>query len=131
MDTPATTAENLFLGLGMTLLLVTAFALIDGRLPPDECPEGDTQEICTSSSEFGWIVPALAGLSLTCGIMMRFSRISGNGPLLGNLFSDEDEKTISNRLTKDYIDANDTDRITGAWANLETKMLESNYNEEE
>jgi len=131
MTTPARAAEHLFLALGVVLLLTTAFALIDGRLPPAECPEEDTQEICTSSSDIGWLVVGGAALFLSVGLMMRMSRTSGSGALFGNFFLDEDENSIAVRVAEEFEDVHDTDRLTGAWANLETKMLESNHSEEE
>ena len=131
MTTPAKAAENLFLGLGIVFLLVSAFALIDERLPPADCPEEETEEICTSSSDSGWFVVGGAALFLSIGLLMRFSRSSGNGPLFPRLYPDEDENSIANRVTEDFNDAHDTDRLTGAWANLETKMLESSHSEEE
>jgi len=131
MTTPARAAEHLFLGLGIVLLLATAFALIDGRLPPADCPEEKTLEICTSSSDLGWLVVGGAALFLSIGLMMRVSRTSGSGALFGNLFSDENEQSIATRVAEDFNDAHDTDRLTGAWANLETKMLETSHSEEE
>ncbi len=131
MTTPARAAEHLFLALGIVLLLATAFALIDGRLPPADCPEEDTEEICTSSSDIGWFVVGGAALFLSVGLMMRMSRTSGSGALFGNFFPDEDENLIAVRVAEEFEDVHDTDRLTGAWANLETKMLESNHSEEE
>ena len=131
MTTPARAAENLCLGLGIVLLLATAFALIDGRLPPADCPDEDTQEICTSSSISGWLVVGGAALFLTIGLMMRMSRTSGGGSLFPNLYPDEDENVIANRVADEFNDAHDTDRLTGEWANLESKMLESSHSEEE
>jgi len=132
MATPARTAEQLLLGVGIVLLLATSFALIDGRLPPADCPDDPTliEDPCTSSSEIGWLIPAGAILTLAIGLMMRFSRTSGTGPLFGNLFSDENDATTIARLTEEHSDAHDTDRLSGAWANLETKMLESTHEEE-
>jgi hypothetical protein len=34
-------------------------------------------------------------------------------------------------VADEFKDAHDTDRLTGAWANLESKMLESSHSEEE
>ena len=131
MTTPARAAEHLFLALGIVLVLASAFALIDGRLPPADCPEEETQEICTSSSDIGWIVVGGSALFLAVGFMMRMSRTSGSGALFGNLFLDEDENSIATRVADEFDDGHDTDRLTGAWASLETKMLESSHSEEE
>ena len=134
METPARAAERLFLGLGFTLLLATAFALIDGRLPPDDCPEPDESLIddpCTASSPIGWLVPGGAALALGLGFVYRTARQSGTSPPFAKYFPHESESEISERLSSEHADAHDTDRLSGAWANMETKMLESTHGEEE
>ena len=134
MQTPARAAERLLLGLGFALLLATAFALIDGRLPPDECPEPDASLIddpCTASSPIGWLIPAGAALGLGLGFVYRTARKSGTSPPFGKYFPNESESQISERLSAEHSDAHDTDRISGAWANMEVKMLESSHGEEE
>jgi hypothetical protein len=55
MEAPAHTARRLLFGLGLALLLATAFALIDGRLPPSVCAENAIE--CTASND-------ISGLSL-------------------------------------------------------------------
>jgi hypothetical protein len=134
MQTPARAAERLFLGLGIALLLATAFALIDGRLPPADCPEPDASlidEPCTSSSPIGWLVPVGAALGLGLGLVFRTARQSGTSPPFGKYFPNESESQISERVSKEHSDAHDIDRLSGAWANMETKMLESTHGEEE
>ena len=134
MQTPARAAERLFLGRGLALLLATAFALIDGRLPPDECPEPDASlpdDPCTASSHLGWLVPAGAALGLGLGFVYRTARKSGTTPPFSKYFPNESESQISERLAAEHSDAHDTDRLSGAWANMEVKMLEQTHNEEE
>ena len=69
MEAPARTARRLLFGFGIALLLATAFALIDGRLPPSECPE-ETYN-CTASNEFGWFLPAATILTLFSGYLLH------------------------------------------------------------
>ena len=133
MNTPSKSAENLFIGLGIVLLLVTAFALIDGRLPPADCPTSTeiTDDPCTSSSVIGWVIPGAAIISLFLGISSRMAHEAGKRSLLDHYFTNESESDISSRVSEDYQDEHDTDRLSGAWANMEAKMLESSHGEEE
>ena len=133
MNTPSKSAENLFIGLGIVLLLVTAFALIDGRLPPADCPTSTsiTDEPCTSSSVIGWAIPGAAIISLFLGISSRMAHEAGKRSLLDRYFTNESESDISSRVSEDYQDEHDTNRLSGAWANMEAKMLESSHSEEE
>ena len=135
METPARAAERLCFGLGIALLLATAFSLIDGRLPPADCPEADDispgDEPCTSASKSGWLVPGGAAGALLLGLLMRSSRKQGSGSVMGGLLSNEGESEIASRLAEEHVDADDEDRLSGAWADLEVKMLESTQSEEE
>ncbi len=133
MQSPAHSAERLFFGVGIALVLVTAFALIDGRLPPDECPEVTplNAEPCTASSSLGWIFPAGAVITLGLGMMYRSSRKAGNPPPFAKYFPNESESQITERISEEHSDAHDTDRLSGAWANMEAKMLETTHGEEE
>ena len=134
MEPPARAAERLFFGLGFALLLATAFALIDGRLPPDDCPEPEESLIddpCTASSPIGWLVPGGAVITLAFGFIYRTARQSGTPPPFSKYFPNESEAEISERLSEEHADAHDTDRLSGAWANMEAKMLESTHGEEE
>ena len=133
MNTPSKSAENLLIGLGIVLLLVTAFALIDGRLPPADCPTSTaiTDDPCTSSSVIGWVIPGAAIISLFLGISSRMAHEAGKRSLLDHYFTNESESAISSRVSEDYQDEHDTDRLSGAWANMEAKMLESSHGEEE
>ena len=133
MNSPSQSAENLIIGLGIVLLLATAFALIDGRLPPAECPVSTSglEDVCTSSSVIGWLIPGTAVLCLTLGISSRMAHNSGRTSFLDRFFTNESESEIAKRVSADYEDEHDTDRLSGAWANMEAKMLESTHSEEE
>ena len=129
MSTPSQSAENLLLALGIALLVASAFALIDGRLPPADCTEADTS--CVSSSELGWLIPGTATICLIVSLSARLSRKSGKKTILDRFFSNESETELNQRLSEEYTDAHDTDRLSGAWANMEVKMLENTHDEEE
>ena len=133
MNSPSQSAENLIIGLGIVLLLATAFALIDGRLPPAECPVSTSslEDVCTSSSVIGWLIPGTAVLCLALGISSRMAHNSGRTSFLDRFFTNESESEIAKRVSADYEDEYDTDRLSGAWANMEAKMLESTHSEEE
>ncbi len=133
MQSPARSAERLFFGVGIALVLVTAFALIDERLPPDECPEVTplNEEPCTASSTLGWAFPAGAVATLGLGLMYRRSRIKGTTSPFAKYFPNESESAIAERISEEHSDANDTDRLSGAWADMEVKMLETTHGEEE
>lgn len=133
MNSPSQSAENLLIGLGLVLLLATAFALIDGRLPPAECPDPSSaiDDGCTSSSVIGWVIPGAAVICLFLGISSRLAHNAGKNSLLDQFFTNESESEIAHRVSEDYDDQHDTDRLSGAWANMEAKMLESNHAEEE
>lgn len=129
MSTPSESAQNLLLALGVALLLASAFALIDGRLPPADCLEGETA--CVSSSELGWLIPGTAFICLTLGLSAKIARRAGKKTILDRFFSHESESDLNKRMSEDFSDAHDTDRLSGAWANMEVKMLESTHGEEE
>jgi len=133
MSTSSESAQNLFIGLGIALLLATAFALVDGRLPPADCPKSPSpqDEPCTASSELGWLIPGGAIICLGIGLTARMSRKSGNATILDRFFSNESESEMTERLSEEFADAHDTDRLSGAWADMEVKMLETTHGEEE
>ena len=133
MSTSSESAQNLFIGLGIALLLASAFALIDGRLPPADCPESTSPqaEPCVASSELAWLIPGGALICLGIGLTARTARKSGIPTILDRFFSNESESDMAERLSEEFADAHDTDRLSGAWANMEVKMLETNHSEEE
>lgn len=129
MEAPALTARRLFFGLGLALLLATAFALIDGRLPPGQCAENVYE--CTSSTEIAWLLPAATVLSLLAGLSLHLSIEKGsNSPLLA-FFPNQDQSTQREKMTSDISESQDEDDLSGAWANLEEGLLTSKNDEEE
>jgi hypothetical protein len=125
MEPPAATARRLLLGLGFALLLATAFALIDGRLPPAECPD-DPLSNCTSSGSTGWLIP---GAALVC-LLAGFSLLNSNSPL-SSLFPSIDEEVQEADLTQEVSEERDEEDLSDAWAHLEKGLLESRVSEEE
>ncbi len=133
MTTPAKAGERIILGVGIVLLLATAFALIDGRLPPAECPdagESAAAEDCTSSGESGWLIPTAAAICFAVVLVSRTARNSGS-ELFGRILPDETDSEMQNRMRSDNVDKHDDERLSGAWASMETKMLSSKHDEEE
>ena len=133
MPTPAKAGERIILGVGIVLLLTTAFALIDGRLPPAECPdEGElgAGEDCTSSGDSGWLIPTAAVVCFAVVLVSRISRNSGS-ELFGRTLPDETAAEMQERMGADNVDKHDDERLSDAWATMETKMLSSKHDEEE
>jgi hypothetical protein len=125
MEPPAVTARRLLLGLGFALLLATAFALIDGRLPPAECPD-DPLSNCTSSGSIGWLIPGAAIAFLLAG----FTISNSNSPL-STMFPSQNVAVQEVALTQEVAEELDEEDLSDAWANLEKGLLESKVSEEE
>ena len=133
MATPAKAGERIILGVGIVLLLTTAFALIDGRLPPAECPEDSglgVDEECTAAGASGWLIPTAAIICFAIVMVSRYSRNSGNG-LFGRALPDETDDEVEDRMRTDNIERHDDERLSGAWATMETKLLSNKHGEEE
>ncbi|MCS5534864.1 MAG: hypothetical protein NZ802_03320, partial [Candidatus Poseidoniales archaeon] len=75
--------------------------------------------------------PGGAVIALGLGFVYRTARLSDTPPPFSQYFPNESQSDVANRVSEDHSDAHDTDRLSGAWANMETKMLESTHGEEE
>ena len=129
MEAPASAARRLLFGLGIALLLATAFALIDGRLPPSECPE-DTYN-CTASNDMGWLLPVATVVTLLAGYVLHLGIEKGvNSPLL-KMFPAVGPSAQRDALLSDVSDSQDEDSLSDAWADLEQGLLSSKEKEEE
>ena len=129
MEAPASAARRLLFGLGIALLLATAFALIDGRLPPSECPE-DTYN-CTASNDMGWLLPVATVVTLLAGYILHLGIEKGvNSPLL-KMFPAVGPSAQRDALLSDVSDSQDEDSLSDAWADLEQGLLSSKEKEEE
>ena len=129
MEAPARAARRLFFGLGIALLLATAFALIDGRLPPSDCPEDMYN--CTASNDMGWLLPAVTIFTLLIGYILHLGIEKGlNSPLL-KLFPAVDSSSQREDFTMDVSDSQDEGYLSDAWADLEQGLLSSKEKEEE
>ena len=129
MEAPARAARRLLFGLGIALLLATAFALIDGRLPPSECPE-DTYN-CTASNDMGWLLPVATVVTLLAGYILHLGIEKGvNSPLL-KMFPAVGPSAQRDALLSDVSDSQDEDSLSDAWADLEQGLLSSKEKEEE
>ena len=129
MEAPAHTARRLLFGLGLALLMATAFALIDGRLPPAVCAENAIE--CTASNDISWLVPASTVVTLLAGFIIHLGITKGvKSPLL-HLFPIEGPSAQRERMVSDLSESQDEDDLSGAWANLEQGLLSSKVEEEE
>jgi len=129
MEAPARAARRLLFGLGIALLLATAFALIDGRLPPSECPE-DTYN-CTASNDMGWLLPVATVVTLLAGYILHLGIEKGvNSPLL-KMFPAVGPSAQRDALLSDVSDSQDEGSLSDAWADLEQGLLSSKEKEEE
>jgi len=133
MQAPARIARRLLLGLGLALLLATAFSLQNGRLPPAECPPEDdlAADQCIASGISGWLLPGGAAACLLLGGMLHLQFTRGVRTPLSKLFPSEDEGQLREHMFTDDTDANDEDRLGDAWADLERGLLEHSVGEEE
>ena len=133
MQAPARVASRVLLGLGLALLLATAFSLQDGRLPPAECPpeEDLTADPCIASGNSGWLLPGGAFACLLLAGMLRLQDTRGVRTPLSGLFPSEDEERLRELMFTDEVDASDEERLGDAWADLERGLLEQRVGEEE
>ena len=128
MEAPAYTARRLLFGLGLALLMATAFALIDGRLPPAVCAENAIE--CTAGTDISWLVPAFTAITLFSGLIIHLGITKGlKSPLL-HLFPIEGSSAQRERMVSELSDSQDEDDLSGAWANLEQGLLSSKVEEE-
>lgn len=129
MVAPAYTARRLLFALGLTLLFATALSLVEGRIPPSECPEGDFE--CTAGGDLGWLLPGATALSLTAAFILHLGIEKGvTSPLL-KMFPAEDEAAQRQAFNDEMRDAQDEENLSDAWAGLEAGLLSSGTSEEE
>ena len=133
MQAPARIASRVLLGLGLALLLATAFSLQDGRLPPAECPPEEDlgPDPCIASGDFGWLLPGGTIACLLLAGMLHLQYMRGLRTPLSALFPSEDEERLRELMFTDEVDASDEDRLGDAWADLERGLLEQHVGEEE
>ncbi len=133
MQAPARIASRVLLGLGLALLLATAFSLQDGRLPPAECPDEDefAADPCIASGVSGWLLPGGAFACLLLAGMLHLQYTRGVRTPLSGLFPSKDEEQLRELLFTDEVDASDEDRLGDAWADLERGLLEQRVGEDE
>ncbi len=128
MGASAVAARRLFAGLTIALLLATAFGLIDGRLPPSECAE-DAYE-CTAGNELGWLIPAGAMLSGLAALLLHLAITKGTNSPIVSLFPVETKEMLISRTNEELSDFQDEDELSGAWADLERRVLSKSTEEE-
>lgn len=133
MQAPARVARRLLLGLGLALLLATAFSLKDGRLPPADCPENQDPlaDACIASDDTGLLLPGAALVCLLLAGILHLQFTRGMRTPFSRLFPNEDEEGMRERMLTEEADVSDEDRLGDAWADLERGVLEARLGEEE
>mgnify|MGYP006170892889 FL=1 len=112
MSTPSDAASSLLLGTGIGCFLITGFGLVQGRM------DFETMSV-------GWLFPLLGALL----ILLPKSLRSESG-LLSELFPDEDDEMMSERVRSEIETTVKDGSVSSAWAELEAAVLESELSEE-
>lgn len=112
MSTPSDAASSLLLGTGIGCFLITGFGLVQGRMNIE-------------SMSLGWLFPLL-GLFL---VMLSKTLRSESG-LMSNLFPDEDDDLLAERVRSEIETTVKDGSVSSAWAELEAAVLESELSEE-
>ena len=110
--TPAKNAQRLLLGTGLGLILASGLALISGVFTVE-------------NPNVGVIVP-LVGIIL---LALSGPTGRGEGPL-GEIFPDENDSIMTNRIENELNNSKKEEGIGGAWAKLEHTMLTKELEEE-
>ena len=114
MDNPSDAAQRLMMGLGLGLLLVTGFALQDGRLE--------------SKIGIGWIIPISGLIALIIAISMSKKN---NIILFSRAFPDIDEQKLEEKILTEMLEEDPNSSMGSAWAKLEERLLSEVVQEEE
>lgn len=113
MENPAKAASRLLLSTGLGLLLVTGLALQRNLFD-------------FSTLNIGYIIPFGAIILIALSKNMN----SGKGPL-AELFPDEDEEDLIERVSEEARAQEKEEKVGGAWASLEASLLSTEFGEEE
>ncbi|MEE2625220.1 MAG: hypothetical protein VYD50_03070 [Candidatus Thermoplasmatota archaeon] len=118
MESPAERLGRLLVGIFLALLLVTAFAVLDGRISRFEMG-------------FGAIFAIIALLSGGFALLLR--AVGGGAPgsfLTDGWFSREEEQAMHIRLESEMEEAS-IENMGADWARMEMEHLEAKHLEEE
>ncbi|GIS44480.1 MAG: hypothetical protein Ct9H90mP16_15500 [Candidatus Poseidoniales archaeon] len=133
MNSPSQSAENLIIGLGIVLLLATAFALIDGRYHRRSAPPLRLISMMPAHLLRHWLVDSgYCGTLPHTWISSRMAHNSGKGPVSWIVFSPMNLSLKSPNVLVRITTMNMTRSFIRALGpKMEAKMLESNHSEEE
>ncbi|WP_338174518.1 hypothetical protein [Candidatus Poseidonia alphae] len=113
MHPPAVAVSRLLMGAGVGLFLGVGFAMQEGRA-----------SLTTIGAFHGFAIVALV-----C-FVLGWQLSNGKGPL-SSQFSSENDEAMAARVRDDIEDVQRSEDVNNAWAELETKVLTSELNEEE
>ena len=107
MDEPAKAASRLLYGTGFGLILACGFGLIQGRM-----------EITVVG--FGHVFLVISLICLASAILLK-----QNSNYLSKYFPNEDEEQMADRIEKEIQEIGNDSAVGNAWAELESKVLET------
>ena len=113
MDEPNRAASRILAGTGFGLFLVAGFGLIEGRSQWDNFS----------------MVHIFAILGLLCVILSK-SMLKSNSPLNG-IFPNESDEQLIERVSDEINEVNRSQALGSAWAELETKVLQQEFADEQ
>ena len=113
MDEPNRAASRILAGTGFGLFLVAGFGLIEGRSQWDSFS----------------IAHLFIILGLLC-ILISKSLFNNNSPL-SSIFPNESDEQLRERVSDEVNDINRSQALGSAWAELETKVLEQDFADEQ
>ena len=112
MSNPSNAATPLLLGTGIGCFLITGFGFVQGRMNLE-------------TVSLGWLFPLIGLLLVTLSKSIR----SESG-IMSNLFPDEDDEILSERVRSEIETTVKDGSVSSAWAELEAAVLESELSEE-
>ena len=113
MDEPNRAASRILAGTGFGLFLVAGFGLIEGRSQWDSFSMGHIFVI----------------LGILCAVLSRL--ILNNNSPLGGIFPNESDEQLRKRVADEINEVNSNLALGSAWAELETKVLEQEFADEQ
>ena len=126
MESPGERLRRLLIGISLSLFLITALAILDGRL----FPSGIEGEAITESP-LAVIVAVLAIVTAAFALLLNVAKDWPHDSLpTDKWFSREKEGAMRLRLEEEMEDASIAN-LGSSWARMEMKHLESKHSEEE
>ena len=127
MDSPASRAQRVLIGIALPLYLLTALAIVEGRIVIFGCD----LLVCPNADNRALFLPALAFLTTIAFLYMHFTRNREHEfALLDKWISRESEVDMRIRLRSEQTEASG-ESLGTSWATMEQKHLEIRLEEEE